>query len=298
MAIIRIQFVNSQDGSVPVLVNDQEPVAALIPGLAQRLGLPEDGGYELVSAATGEALPADCCLDELGIPEGAELYLREGEAHLLHILLDKLYEEAATCVLYKAWEQAKAKLDEIARHDPGYPDHRGLRAAIAEGETEQAEPTSSGEAAADAGACPARAPAAAMNQGLVAVGVALILALVAIWKATHQPAGDQFEQPGGSERQAAPDDPAWSDVDQPQTKGAFTVQLHRVGRSYSIAVTAPPQEPIEVVVRGDDNYHKEFRGTGSLTTGTIKTAKPGVTDIVQVRSLATGEVQEFSFHFQ
>jgi hypothetical protein len=130
MAQIAVTILDPSNNRSAHLVETRLPLRELIPLLVARLKLPERATYQLFRLGSENALPADKTLAESGVPAGAELQLKPVRNQILKAILDKLYEEAQGYVEEQAWELAKAKLEELFRLDPAYPDPLALERAV------------------------------------------------------------------------------------------------------------------------------------------------------------------------
>jgi len=135
---------------------DDQLIGMLIPTIVQQMGLTEKINWQLVPTKTGKPLAEDATLAGARIPPGAILKLEPIRNELLKMFLKKLYEEAESKIKDKLWDEALEKLDELHRHDPRYPDPRGLRRL------------------AELGLAPSAIPAAGISWGLVLGGLAVV----------------------------------------------------------------------------------------------------------------------------
>lgn len=140
---------------------DDQLIGLLLPTIVQQMGLSNRVNWRLVPARTGKAMAEDTTLAKAGISPGAELKLEPLRDQLFKMFLDELYDEAQSKIQDKLWDKALEKLDELHRHDPRYPDPRGLRRL------------------AELGLAPSAIPAAGVSWGLVvgALAVAGVLAV-------------------------------------------------------------------------------------------------------------------------
>ncbi len=111
----------------PQALDVDRPVEQYIKPLAKNLDLPGELNYVFIPAGSNQPLDSRYSLAQLGIPVGAQLFLRPQRDSLLKKLLDELYDQAKDELKDRLLDQAKAKLKKIFDLDPWYPDPLHLK---------------------------------------------------------------------------------------------------------------------------------------------------------------------------
>ena len=130
-------------------------IGLLIPTVVERMGLPTQLQWNLVSQANGKVLPAEGTLAAERIPQNAPVALEPVRNTLFKEFLQALYDEAEGNVQDELWDQALEKLQELHEYDPRFPDPKGL-AHLAQ-----------------VGLAPSAVPAGGISWGLVIGGLAI-----------------------------------------------------------------------------------------------------------------------------
>lgn len=122
MAEITVVVIDPGMDHFPQKVPDSIRVRDLIPIMVTRLRLPGELSYLLVPSWSEEALDPDQSLAGNGVGTGARLKLVPARDGFFAAFLRKLYHEARTKVRDELWEQARRRVELIARLDPYFPD--------------------------------------------------------------------------------------------------------------------------------------------------------------------------------
>jgi hypothetical protein len=236
--------------------------------------------YQLVPATAG-ARPIDekLSLTQAGVVAGMELLLRPESDELLDKVVEKLYDEIKDFIKEKSWELAKQKLEELFHLNPSYPDPAGLK-AILQAKFAASNPLPQQTSAQHTSGLP---KPRTTNIGCCVGAAVAAIAAVAVAAAGIVVVGWLLSQSG---------------TQNTQTKGSFTAELVPSANTYYFIVTAKPGENMRVDVNGTDGYHNSWSGVGQLQTDVIPRGASGVVDTIQVTSLDSGEVENFTFTFK
>jgi hypothetical protein len=123
--------VRAPDGSYwAQLVDPASGVGRLRLVLIERLGLPSQLTYELVTEPGERRLPDGSTLHDAGVTAGSTLAIRPVRDSVYVALIKKLYDEATDFARDQLWDHARERLEQIFQLDPTYPDATQLAAKL------------------------------------------------------------------------------------------------------------------------------------------------------------------------